>query len=156
MTRYFLIKDNKVTDLGLHDSKPILSVSKGIVYEAVFTSMPVPQATEKVIESWEILEDKYVQSFEVVDKTALEMWHHPEYAMRIKVPFASINTNPQLQGFVSQLVLWWSLTKLQHEVDAENSYFYCNFIHPEHEVVVNAFGALIEIEDIPVENIIEE
>lgn len=152
MTRYFLINGEKATDLGLRESKPVLAANKGTVYEAVFgASMPVPSETEKVIESWEIVKDKYVQSFEVIDKTPLEMWHHHEYAMRIKVPFASINSNQQLQGFVSQLVLWWSLTKLEHEVDAENSYFYCNFIRPEHEAIVNAFGALIEIEDRPVE-----
>lgn len=152
MKNWVLIKDNKIEAEYWKEEKPTIATTKGIVYEKVFASeIPQPSATEKVVESWEIMGEQYIQSFEVVDKTPLEMWHYPEYAMRIKVAFAAINSNQQLQGFVSQLVLWWNLTKLQHEIDETHSYFYCNFIHDEHQAIVDAFGELIEIENRPTE-----
>ena len=156
MKTWYLIKDNVKTDVSwIQPEKPNLAATKGIVYEAVFTPQPEITATQKLEQSWEIQGDQYVQVFTIVDKTeyeiAIEGWYFPDYSMRIVVSLAAINSNQQLQQFVSQLVLWWNLTKLQHEVDQQNAYFYCNFIHPEHQAIVDAFGELIEIENKPVE-----
>ena len=152
MNRYFLINGEKATDLGLHESKPVLAANKGTVYEAVFAERPVPSATEKVIESWEIVEDKYVQSFEVVDKTPLEMWHFPEFAKRIKASVAS-TLDPQAAGFISQLVLWWSAKDnvLKKWSDDNYLYFYCGEILEMHQAQVDANSTFIEIEDKPTE-----
>lgn len=156
MKTWYLIKDNVKTDVSwIQPEKPNLAATKGIVYEAVFTPQPEITATQKLEQSWEIQDDKYVQVWTVIEKTpyeiAIEGWHHQDYAMRIKISMGEVMNNAQLQQFVSQLVLWWNLTKLQHEVDQQYAYFYCNFIFPEHQDIVTAFGELIEIENKPVE-----
>lgn len=156
MKHWVLVKDNEIKADYYQETKPTIHPNKGIVYEKVIAAtQPVPSATEKLVEGWEITGWQYIQTFTLVDKTAREIaldgWHYPEYSMRIKISMSEVMTNQQLQQFVSQLVLWWNLAKLQHDIDQQYSYFYCNFIRPEHEAIVNAFGALIEIEDRPVE-----
>lgn len=100
-------------------------------------------------------EEFEVFTYPVVDKTQAEIdyevamagWHYPDYAKRIKVPLADINTDPVLQGFVSQLLLWWTLNKLEHHTDTEHAYFYCNFIYPAHESILAGFET-VEVEDV--------
>jgi len=154
MKHWVLVKNNEVIAEYIQQEKPTIHANKGIVYEKVFASiLPQPSATEKVVEEWIIDGDSYLQTFTLVDKSAreiaLEGWHYPEYSMRIKISMMEVMTNPQLQQFVSQLVLWWNLTKLQHEVTQQYAYFYCNFIYEAHQEIINAFSQYIEIETLP-------
>ena len=154
MKNWVLIQNGEIVENYFQQEKPTIHSNKGIVYKKVFAStQPQPTANEKVVEGWEITGEQYIQTFTLVDKTeremALEGWHYPEYSMMIKISMMEVMTNPQLQQFVSQLVLWWNLTKLQHEVTQEYAYFYCNFIYEAHQDIITAFSQYITIETLP-------
>ena len=148
MNRYFLINGEKATDLGLRESKPVLPANKGTVYEAVFASMPVPLSTQKVVESWEIVEDKYVQSFEVVDKTPLEMWHHPEWAMKLTAPTQLVFDDDGAKFFN-----WFKLMDFPMVRKGATVEVYFNEVLPDHEAFVEQLKlqGVITVENRPTE-----
>ncbi|NCD42972.1 MAG: hypothetical protein EOL88_12895 [Bacteroidia bacterium] len=148
MKNYVLLKDNEVVARYTAETKPVMNASKGIVYEAVTATPPTITSSQKLIESWSFSYGKYKQSWQVVEKTLADTWHFEDYSMRIKIPLTTINSNLDVQEFVSKLIMWWNLTGLSHTADAENSYFYCNFIYPEHQAIVDAFQGLITIENL--------
>lgn len=159
MKNWVLIKNGDIVKTVYQLDKPTIHENKGIYYEQVFTEQPEITATQKLNQTWIVVGDQYVQSWEVVEKTdyeiAIEGWHFPEYPykLRIKVNLAIV-TDPQVQQFVSMLVLWWSAKKdeLDHTSDNEYLYFYCDNVLPEHESIINLMSGVIEIESRPKSN----
>ena len=145
MNRYFLINGEKATDLGLHESKPVLAANKGTVYEAVFAEQPTyNHETQKLIESWSVKWAKYRQEFEVVDKTPLEMWPYPEWAKRITAPAALV-----MDDVGVKMLGWFQVMGFPIKRTGNNVELYCNVILPEHQAVVDSLQGVITIEDRP-------
>ena len=145
MTRYFLINGEKATDLGLHESKPVLAANKGTVYEAVFAEQPAynPE-TQKLIETWSVKWAKYRQEFEVVDKTPLEMWPYPEWAKRIIAPAQLVFTDDG-----AKMHNWFQLMGFPIVRKGGLIEVYFEEVLPEHQAVVDSLQGIITIEDRP-------
>lgn len=117
------------------------------------------EAIEKIEVSYavDLALKTYTRVHTVVDKTEQEKqeyqnnlnWPEKEWGMRISISIVAIMSNSQLQQFVSQLLLWWQMTGLIHVYRNERVSFYCNFIHQEHQAIVDAFGPYIDTETSP-------
>lgn len=151
MKKYVLVKDGQQIDFNeFEGTPPSLAPNKPQWKELVDPGSPSISSTQLVESSAGLVDDKWVISYTVRDKTADEIfeesWIDKNSSLRIKISVAEIKANQQLQGFVSQLILWWNLMKFTHEVDGEFAYFYCNKILPEHQSIVDAFDGFIVIE----------
>lgn len=149
MIQYALIQNNKCIELKYFDTKPELPLTKPQWVEVIEDDYPPVSENQIVEKHEELITRKWVISYTVRAKNDYELWHDKDSLMRIKISLNAITVNAQLQGFVSQLILWWSLMKFNYETESGFAYFYCNQILPAHQSIVDSFMGLIEIETIP-------
>jgi hypothetical protein len=145
MKTWALIKDGQVRHTKQAETKPTIAATKGEYFETVNSDPPVynPE-TQKLIESWSVKWGKYRQEWQVVDKTPLEMWQHPEWSKKIIAPAALV-----MEDIGVKMLGWWQIMGYPINRKGDNVELYCNVIKPEHQHIVDSLQGVITIEDRP-------
>ncbi len=142
-----LIKDGNVRPEATRqaETKPNIAATKGEFFEVVNSDPPAfnPE-TQKLIESWSVKWGKYRQEWEVVDKTPLELWAHPEWAKKIVAPIELV-----MDDIGVKMLGWFQVMGFPIERKGTNVELYCNTILPEHQAIVDGLQGTITIEDKP-------
>lgn len=115
------------------------------------------QDTQKISTYYaaDILAGTYSKQWKITAKTLeeiefdqkVQVWPAREWNKRIVISLAALYSNASLKEFTTELTLWWTLNGFRQEIRDGYAYFYCNLILPEHQAIVDAFSAVISIED---------
>jgi hypothetical protein len=139
---WVLIKDGEVRHSKQAETKPTIASTKGEYFETVNSDPPEHNPeTQKLIESWSVKWGKYRQEWQVVDKTPLEMWQHPEWSKKIIAPAALV-----MDDVGVKMLGWWQIMGYPIERKGDNVELYCNVIKPEHQQIVDSLQGVITIE----------
>jgi hypothetical protein len=142
---WVLLKDGEERHSKQAETQPTIASTKGEYFETVNSDPPEHNPeTQKLIESWSVKWGKYRQEWEVVDKTPLEMWQHPDWAKKIIAPAALV-----MDDIGVKMLGWWQIMGFPIEREGDLVYLYCNQILPQHQAVVDQLQGVITIEDRP-------
>jgi hypothetical protein len=129
--KYSLIKDGAVLRTDNFETKPTIAASKGVWYEVVESEYPAATELEVVETNTELIEDNWVITHTKRDKTPLELWDLPVWAIRLRV-------NKSLLFEYPQFYLYFTDEGFPIMKNGNERLIYCNEILPEHEATFNA------------------
>jgi hypothetical protein len=131
--------------------QPLGKVAENILHLKFVTNpMPDHTDTQRVESIWKVQKNKYVQTWQVIQLSAHEIWmrgwHEPNFEIRIVAPKALV-----FDDMGAKMFAWFQLNDLPvHSRDKQTSCLYCNEILPEHQTLIAAFeqqGVVVEYRD---------
>lgn len=151
MKHYVLVKEGAIIQHYHSGTKPTIAASKGTVYEYVTATAPTATEAQKVVESWGVVGEQYLQVFTLIEKTPYELamqdWAYPEFQKRIVAPKSLLFDQ---SGIAVLMKTWFDIEGLPIESKGTNVRMYCREILADHQAVVDSLQAVITIETRPI------
>jgi len=144
--KYALIKDGNCIQYRMfeEDEQPALTENKGEWRKVQADLIPTyDPETEVLVSTGKKWYGNWKIEHTIRDKTALELWKHPEYSMKITLPSAKVPNYAALAVFLMAQKLPIYMDK------SANTEVYLNEILPEHEPII-ANDPDINVENKPI------
>ncbi len=131
MKLHYRILGGEIVENGYFDIPPILTENKGQWIEVADDGEPDYNHEMQVCERAGELGDGYYQIIYVVrDKTPIELWVHPQWAIRLRCV-------KDLLFNYSSFYLYFQIEGFPIEKDGNEMVIYCDLILPEHQTIFN-------------------
>jgi hypothetical protein len=129
MKLYFRIKEGVIVEENYFDTPPVLSENKGQWIEVIDSGQPAFNPDLQICERLGgIIENYYVINYTVRDKTLLELWQYPEWAIRLICDKSLLFQYPTF-------ILYFQDEGFPIEKSGNERIIYCNTIAPDHEAI---------------------
>jgi hypothetical protein len=129
--KHALIKDNQLLQYHDFEVAPVISANKGQWVEVVEEEYPSITDNQVSERHEELVEGKWVIGYTVREKTPLELWEHPDFAIRILCDKSLILEYPAFYVYFTD-------EEFPIVKKGNQRIIYFNQILPQHQEIFNA------------------